>query len=122
MAINKLNSQNRKKYQRAMNKFVRTFNKNIANDWLWNARFTMRQKEAYFHPFEDHSGAIFTVKLQLKDNKTGKIEEKYFDNYGIDWQVWEWANRCITETWDVWSEDPNPNKQARLDGREPPEI
>lgn len=114
-----LKSLKRKKYQRALNKEVRTLNKSIKEDWLWNGRFVMRQMCSHFMPFYDKSGAILDVVLEFKDTKTGRVEVNHFDNYGASWQVWEWANRCITEIWDVWSEDPNPNKQARLEGRTP---
>ena len=120
MSIRNLKSTHRKKYQRAMNKEVRKFNESIENDWLWNGRFVMCQKEGYFARFEDGSGGIFQVVLQLKDKKTGKVAEQWFDNYGVEWQMWEWANKTITETWEVWTEDPNPNEQARLEGRNPP--
>ena len=122
MSIRDIHSYKRKKYQRAVNLYIRKFNKDIKTDWLWNSRFTLRQKESYFLPFEDHSGAEFIVVLELTDNKTGHIEVKQFNNYDIEWKLYEWANHCITEVWDVWKEDPNPNEQARLAGRTPPEV
>ena len=42
-----------------------------------------------------------------------------FNNYDLDWHLGEWLNRCITEYWKVWDEVPNPNEQARLEGRTP---
>ena len=122
MAIRNMRSFNRQKYQRAVNKLVRELNKNIKNDWLWNGRFYMRQDWATFHIFDDRSGAQFNVGLVFKDTKTGREEYADFDNYDIEWKIGEWANRCITEIWDVWKEDPNPNQQARLEGRTPPKI
>ena len=121
MGLRELTSLNRKKYQRALNKEVRKLNKSIREDWLWNGRFVMRQGAAWFKLFEDHS-AEFEVILVFIDTKTGRKEAKVFTNYNVEWKMWEWANRCITEIWNVWSEDPNPNKQARLEGRQPPEI
>ena len=122
MGLRELKSLNRKKYQRALNKEVRKLNKSIKEDWLWNGRFVMRQAAAWFKPFEDHSGAEFEVILVFIDIKTGRKEAKVFDNYDASWKMWEWANFCITEVWNVWSEDPNPNEQARLKGRTPPEF
>ena len=119
MALRNLKSVKRKKYQRALNKAVRELNKEIKNDWLWNGRFVMRQGAAWFKPFEDHSGAEFEVILVFIDTKTGRKEAKVFDNYNAEWKIWEWANDCIANIWNVWSEDPNPNKQARLEGRTP---
>lgn len=122
MALRNLKSFKRKKYQRALNKIMRAFNKSVQNDWLWNGRFIMRQQCAYCLPFEDKSGVMFHFVLELKDMKTGLIETNMFDNYDADWAIWEWANQCITEYWKVWQEDPNPNEQARIEGRQPPEL
>lgn len=122
MSLRNLKSLKRKKYQRALNKVVRNLNNSIKNDWLWNGRFVMRQDCAYCLPFEDKSGVMFHFVLEFKDTKTGRVENNMFDNYDADWAIWEWANRCITEIWNVWDEDPNPNKQARIEGRQPPEL
>ena len=121
MGVRNLHSLDRKKYKRAVNSIVRTFNKDIKNDWLWNGRFEISQEWSWFQPFHDHSGGLYMVGLVMTDKKTGDKQYAYFDNYEIDWKMWEWANKCITEIWDVWSEEPNPNKQARLEGRQPPE-
>lgn len=122
MGLRELKSLNRKKYQRALNKEVRELNKSIKEDWLWNGRFVMRQDCAHCIPFEDKSGVMFEFILEFKDTKTGRVENNMFTNYDASWHMWEWANRCITEIWNVWSEDPNPNEQARLEGRTPPEF
>lgn len=116
----RLNSLNRKKYQRRMNKIVRHLNKSIKNDWLWNGRFVVSQKGAYFQPYEDHSGALYSVIVVCTDTKTGKHEETWLSNYGTAPDLWRWVNKCIVEIWKVWDENPNPNEQARLEGREPP--
>ena len=79
----------------------------------------MTQRAAYFHPYDDKSGAEFFIVLQFKDNKTGKIEIKAFDNYSFNYQVARWMNECITMHWKVWDENPDPNQQARLEGRFP---
>lgn len=122
MALRDLKTLNRGKYQHAMNKLVRKFNKSIQEDWLWNGRFVMRQKAFYCHPYDDHSGMECDFILELKDTKTGKVEIKHVDQYDASYRIWEWANKCITEIWDVWAEEPNPNAQARLEGRQPPEL
>jgi len=109
----------RKKYQRDVNKIVRDYNQSIKFDWLWHGRFILTQRAAYFHPYEDKSGAEFLVVLQLKDNKTGKVETEVFNNYSFDYRVIRWVNECITTRWKVWNENPNPNQQARLEGRFP---
>ena len=122
MGLRELKSLNRKKYQRALNKEVCKLNKNIKEDWLWNGRFVMRQADMWFKPFEDHSGVEFEVILVFIDTYTGRKEEKIFGNFEVEWKMWQWANYCITEVWNVWSEKPNPNERARLEGRTPPKI
>lgn len=119
MLRNKRSVWNRKKYQREVNRIVRKWNKAIADDWLWNARFVLHQYDAYFWPYEDRSGAKFNVWLEFTDTKTGAQEIMDFNNYDLDWHLGEWLNRCITEYWKVWDEVPNPNEQARLEGRTP---
>lgn len=113
---------NRKKYQREVNKIVRKWNQSIKNDWLWDGRFVLRQYAAYFWPFEDKSGAEFSVWLEFIDTKTGAKEIKNFNNYDLNWRLGEWMNKCITEYWKVWDEKPNPNEQARAAGRKPEEV
>lgn len=120
MSIGNLKSMNRKKYKRAVNKLVRTFNQDIQNDWLWNGRFVISQEWSRFQSFDDHSGALYYVGLVITDKKTGYKQYNYFDNYDIEWHMWSWANKCITDDWKVWDENPNPNEQARLEGRTPP--
>lgn len=112
----------RRKYKRAINAEVRKFNEDIKQDWLWNGRYVMSQKDAAFEIHEDHSGAIYYVTLILTDTKTGATCSKLFNSYDIPWRMWSWANTCIIDEWKVWEEKPNPNQQARLEGREPPGI
>lgn len=110
---------NRRKYKRAVNKLIRTFNKDMQNDWLWNGRFVISQDWSLFCPFADKSGAEYHVGVVITDTKTGYKEYSCFNNFDIEWRMWEWANKCITEYWAVWNEEPNPNVQARLEGRKP---
>lgn len=119
MLRNKRSVWNRKKYQREVNRIVRKWNKSIKDDWLWNGRFVLHQYAAYFWPYEDKSGATFNVWFEFTDTKTGAQEIMDFNNYDLDWHLGEWLNRCITEYWKVWDEVPNPNEQARLEGRTP---
>ncbi len=119
MNIEKLRSLSRKKYQRAMNQLVRKINKSLKDDWLWDGRFTLKQQSAYFWSYEDHSGGHFLVWLTFVDNKTSAEEYMDFDNYGTEYNIMRWINTCITEYFDVWKENPNPYKQAEMEGRYP---
>jgi len=122
MLRDKRSVTNRKKYQREVNRIVRKWNKSIKEDWLWDGRFVLRQYAAYFWPFEDKSGAEFSVWLEFTDTKTSAKEIKNFNNYNLDWYLGAWMNKCITEYWKVWDEKPNPNEQARAAGRKPEEV
>lgn len=117
--IDRRRSLSRGKYQRDVNKFVRVWNKLIEEDWLWNGRFYLRQQQASFQPYEDHSGASFDVLLQLIDRKTGRSQTKWFDNYTITSHLGYWINDCLVEQWRVWDENPNPQEQAKIEGRRP---
>ena len=119
MLRNRQSVWNRKKYQREVNKIARKWNESIKNDWLWNGRFILRQCAAYFEPYNDKSGATFEVWFEFTDTKTGAKEIKNFNNYDLDWRLGRWLNYCITERWKVWDEVPDPNEQARLEGRTP---
>ena len=117
-----LTSFNRKKHQRRMNKYVRELNKNIANDDLWRGRFVIRQEgNPGFYIYEDKSGAEMPhVHLVITDLKTGdKYDRWSTDN---DWchfngsRIWEFANKAITEIFDVWrkNNDPRDNRNNPL--------
>lgn len=114
----KLRSLKRKKYQRYINRIIRQLNKNIKNDWVWNARFTVRQKQSKFYTYSDGSGAQLCVLLECKDNKTHKITQSWFETgLFVESKIWYWANQCIVEIFNVWAEKPNPYDQANLEGR-----
>ena len=111
----KLTSLKRKKYQRYINKIVRKLNKNIKDDWVWNGRFTISQKQSKFYTYYDGSGAQLYVLLECKDNKTNKTATSWFvTGLFVESKIWDWVNDCIIEHFDVWSENPDPFKQATL--------
>ena len=114
----RLTSLKRKKYQRYVNKIVRKLNKNIKNDWVWDGRFTICQKQSKFYTYFDNSGAQLYVLLECKDNKTNKTAQYWFETgLFIESKIWYWVNQCIVEDFNVWAEDPNPYDQANLEGR-----
>lgn len=106
----------RKKYQRSLNHLVRAINRNIANDDLWLGRFELRQKDASYEEFEDHSGGVLYVNIRVYDKATG-----YFKDYRMDfapyymsngWHLWEIANKFITEDCGVWKSNPRPYEKG----------
>lgn len=105
-----LTSMNKKKHQRAINKLVRTVNKNLKNDDLWLGRFIIRQYEysPRWRKYEDGSGAELWVKLKFIDRATGRY---YVGIHTVnEWcsfngsRVWRIMNWLITEHWNVWQE------------------
>ena len=117
-----MTSFNRKKHQRRMNKYVRELNKNIANDDLWRGRFVIRQEgNPGFYIYEDKSGAEMPhVHLVITDLKTGDRYDRWStDNEWCHFngsRIWEFANKAITEIFDVWrkNNDPRDNRNNPL--------
>ena len=106
-----LTSMNKKKHQRAINKLVRVFNKQLELDDLWLGRFIIRQYESspQWCRYEDGSGAELYVKLKFIDRATGRY---YVENHTVNkWcnfngaRIWRIMNWLITEHWNVWQED-----------------
>ena len=106
-----LTSMNKKKHQRAINRAVRSFNKQLEQDDLWLGRFIVRQYESspQWRRYEDGSGAELYVRLKFIDRATGRY---YVGNHTVnEWcnfngaRIWRIMNWLITEHWDVWQED-----------------
>ena len=106
-----LTSKNRKTHQRALNRAVRAFNKQLEQDDLWNGRFVVRQYEdsPRWCRYKDGSGAELWVKLKFIDRATGRY---YVGAHTVnEWcsfngsRIWRLMNWLITRHWDVWTED-----------------
>ena len=106
-----LTSMNKNKHQRAINRAVRSFNKQLEQDNLWLGRFIVRQYEdsPQWRKYEDNSGAELWVKLKFIDRATGRY---YVENHTVNkWcnfngaRIWRIMNWLITEHWNVWQED-----------------
>lgn len=109
-------SMNRKKHQRAVNRIVRKLNKSIENDDLWRGRFFCRQKEAYFHIYDDMSGANLYVLLEMVDKKTGLTRKFMTDSFYLSGpfgcsKLFLEMNDFIVEDCYVWyKEEPHQDK------------
>ena len=106
-----LTSMNKKKHQRAINRAVRSFNKQLEQDNLWLGRFVVRQYESspQWRRYEDGPGAELYVKLKFIDRATGRY---YVGKHTVnEWlsfngaRIWRIMNWLITEHWNVWQED-----------------
>ena len=93
----------RKREQRKINCYVRMLNKNILNDNLWRGRFTMHQIQDFWEAFDDGSGGVLTVVLEIRDLKTGLYQNFIIDNYDRDWKLFEKVNQFIVEYSGVWN-------------------
>ena len=108
---NWLTSMNKKKHQRAINRVVRNFNKQLELDDLWLGRFVVRQYEdsPQWRRYEDGSGAELYVKLKFIDRATGRYYVgKHTVNEWLNFngaRIWRIMNWLITEHWNVWQED-----------------
>ena len=97
-----MRDKQRKKAQSKINKRVRTLNRNIENDYLWRGRFYVRQTDAHWVRFEDGSGGMLTVWLEIRDKKTGLYMGFSIDNYDMGFKLWEAGNKFIAEYSGVW--------------------
>lgn len=100
-------SLNVKKYQRMINRVIRSLNEGIASDHLWRGRFYIRQKQRYCTPYEDKSGLSTFFVFTLYDLKTGFTKDIGIDGVGFEypangWKIWRELNDFIVEDCDVW--------------------
>ena len=93
----------RKREQRKINHYVRMLNKNIFNDNLWRGRFIVHQIQGFWNAFDDGSGGILMVVLEIRDLKTGLYQDFIIDNYDKGWKLFEKVNRFIVEYSGVWN-------------------
>lgn len=107
-----LTSKNKKRHQRAINKLVRAFNRQLEQDDLWLGRFMVRQiYSPQWYYYEDGSGAELFVHLKFIDRATGRYWIAAHDVnhwrsfHGNGYRLWETMNWLITQHWDVWQED-----------------
>lgn len=110
-------SLNPQKHQRKMNYYMRSMNKNVEKDELWNGRFYCRQVYSpQKYVYEDRSGMEYHVCLRFIDKKTGKYYDKYDTvNSWCMWngsKIWETMNWFIVEFIDAWAEKPNPYEEV----------
>ena len=98
-----MKDKQRKKAQRGLNKRVRHFNKALLNDNLWRGRFIVHQIQDFWERFDDGSGGILTVVLEIRDLKTGLYQDFIIDNYDRGWKLFEKVNKFISEDSGVWN-------------------
>lgn len=107
-----LTSMNKKVHQRAINRLVREFNKQLEKDDLWCGRFMIRQMDSpQWVRYDDNSGTELWVKLKFIDRCTGRY---YVGAHSVNewrgvqvsgWRIWELMNWLIVQHWNVWNEE-----------------
>ena len=97
-----MKNKQRKREQRKINKYVQNLNKGILKDNLWRGRFIVRQIQDFWEAFDDGSGGVLTVVLEIRDLKTGLYQDFIIDNYDRGWKLFEKVNKFIVEDSGVW--------------------
>lgn len=98
-----MKNKERKKAQRKINKLVRALNTNVREDNLWRGRFIVHQIQDFWEAFDDGSGGVLTVVLEIRDLKTGLYQDFIIDNYDRSWKLFEKINKFISEDSGVWN-------------------
>lgn len=98
-----MKNKERKKAQRKINKLVRALNTNVREDNLWRGRFIVHQIQDFWEAFDDGSGGVLTVVLEIRDLKTGLYQDFIIDNYDRSWKLFEKVNKFISEDSGVWN-------------------
>ena len=117
-----MTSQNRKKYQRALNSAARKINKNVKNDPLWKGRYCMRQYRAWWRPYwEEQDYYVFYAQFIFYDKKTKKtyltdIKSASDWLFLEGWKLWLEMNDFIINS-GVWEEVPRPTYETAPDYR-----
>ena len=95
---NMKSSLNKRKLKRAINKEIRSLNKNIYNDSIWMGRFVVHQESLFIHQFEDKSGLYAEITVKFIDKLT-KIEDvQKFSDADLFFGKHFWLmNKFITE-------------------------
>ena len=107
-----MTSLSRRKHQRWLNKFCRVANHDIAEDPLWLGRFVIEQKATKMEWFDDNSGGLMYCHLQLRDKKTGTVEDWYTDCLELPWHYFRKMNDFIIKKCQVW-ENERPYEERR---------
>ena len=94
----------RRKEQRKINKIVRALNENLLHDNLWRGRFYIHQIASNWERFDDGSGGVLIVLLEIRDKKTGLYKKFKADNYDWGYHYWVAVNDFIVLDSDVWKD------------------
>ena len=86
-----LQSLKRKKYQRAVNKEIRKFNKILNKDW--DGRFVILQKKSQFKIYEDKSGASLYVYISFYDKQNKKEISFWFSSLEILYSNYKFVSK-----------------------------
>lgn len=97
-----MRDRQQKKAQSKINHMVRKFNKNLSKDELWKGRFYVHQTDANWERFEDGSGGMLNVWVEVRDKKTGLYHGFRLDNYDKAWNLWTEVNDFIVLDSGVW--------------------
>ena len=99
-----------KKEQRRLNKNIKTWNKSLNKDNLWQGRFQLRQTARYVARYEDGSGFEIWYDIAIVDKRSGNYIVVRASQWQIEngWRFWSQVNNFIIKDVKVWDEVPSP--------------
>ena len=107
MSITPVQTNNRRKLKRYVNKVVHRFNKVIANDTLWRGRFEARIESIDYHTYSD--GCVELYFFYYFIDKATKNKSEIFGEsvWGIP-HIFANGNEVIVNKFQVWQNSPDP--------------
>ena len=108
----------KKNYQRKLNHLIKTVNKELETDDLFNGRFVFHIMATELEKFEDKSGGILHTIIRGYDKKTGYYKDfryefapyfKWLNNL-----IWQKVNDFIIDDVRLWKQNDDPYKDNTL--------
>lgn len=107
MNITPIQTDNRRKLKRYVNKIIHRFNKVIADDTLWRGRFEARVESIEYRTYPD--GCVELYYYYYFIDKATKDKSQVFGEsvWGIP-HIFANGNEVIVNKFRVWQGNPNP--------------
>ena len=99
-------SLKRKKHHKQIMKLIRSINKNLETDDLWQGRFVINLICENYYIWEDMSGGYMIIEYEIADKKTGAAKLYHeTESCFLDSHIYDKLNRFIIEDVDVWRKE-----------------
>jgi len=107
MSITPVQTNNRRKLKRYVNKVVHRFNKVIADDTLWRGRFEARVESIEYRTYPDGCVELYYYYYFI-DKATKSRSEIFGDSvWGLP-HIFARGNEVVVNKFRVWQDTPNP--------------